>query len=292
MLSGPLIDIGLPIALFLIMTGMGLTLTPRDFREVLVAPRGTAWGLVAQILLLPALAFLLAWLLQLEPALAVGLVVIAACPGGTTSNIFTYLGGGDVALSVILTVLASLICILTLPLFTGLALDFYGREGLDVEMPVGRMVTALLVIVVIPLLIGMSIRHFAPALAARGERVVGVFGLVVLVALVVLIMIQLGDRVFELARRGGIAALALNLVGLALGWLGGLLFRLSAREAFAVAIELGIKNGTVGLMVTLTLLHSSEMSVPSAVYGVMMFVTGFLMLELARRKGLGRTGNV
>lgn len=289
MLSGPLIDIGLPIALFLIMTGMGMTLTPRDFREVLVAPRGTAWGLVAQVLLLPLLAFGLAQLLQLEPALAVGLVVIAACPGGTTSNIFTYLGGGDVALSVILTVLASLITILTLPLFTGLALDFYGRGGgLSVEMPVGRMVTALLVIVVVPLLLGMLIRHFAPVLAARGERAVGVFGLVVLVALVVLIMLQLGERVFELARRGGIAALALNLAGLALGWLGGRLFRLSRREAFTVAIELGIKNGTVGLMVTLTLLHSSEMSVPSAVYGIMMFVTGFLMLELARRLGLGR----
>jgi BASS family bile acid:Na+ symporter len=288
-LSGPLIDIGLPVALFLIMTGMGLTLTPRDFREVLIAPRGTAWGLVAQVLLLPLLAFGLALLLQLEPALAVGLVVIAACPGGTASNIFAFLGGGDVALSVILTVLASLVTIITLPLYTSLALEYYGRGGgAEIDMPVLRTVIALLVIVVVPLLIGMLVRHLAPNVAAKGERAVGVFGLVVLVVLIVLIMAQLGDRVLELARKGGIAALFLNIVGLALGWLGGRLFRLSQREAFTVAIELGIKNGTLGLMVTLTLLHSSEMSVPSAVYGVMMFATGFAMLALAKRLGLKR----
>lgn len=288
MLDNALINTGLPIALFLIMVGMGLTLTPKDFREVLVAPRGTLFGLVAQILVLPAVAFAMAWALGLDQALAVGLVIIAACPGGTTSNIFTYLGGGDVALSVILTVLASLVTIVSLPFFTSLALDVFGHGPQQIELPVMRTVLALLTIVVLPLIIGMCVRKFAPRAAAAGEKLVGVFGLMVLVVLIVAIMLQLGDQVVTLALQGGVAAAILNIAGLAIGLLGGRLVGLNYAQAFTVAIELGIKNGTIGLMVTLTLLHSSEMSVPSAVYGVVMFGFGMGMIALSRASGLGR----
>ena len=288
MLEGPLIDIGLPAALFLIMIGMGLTLTPKDFREVLIAPRATFYGLLAQVLLLPVFAFGLALLLGLGPAMAVGLVIIAACPGGTTSNIFAYLGGGDVALSVILTVLASLCSIVSLPLFTSWAMQYFNDTAVAFEMPVLRTIIALLVVVVVPLLIGMSMRKWAPRAAALGERAVGVFGLLVLVLVIVAIMMQLGDRIITLASQGSLAAIALNVVGLALGMVGGRIAGLSQREAFTVAIELGIKNGTVGLMITLSILHDSEMSVPSAVYGVMMFLFGFLMIVLARKLGLTR----
>ena len=120
-----LVEIGLPAALFLIMVGMGLTLTPKDFREVLIAPRATVYGLVAQIVLLPLVGVGLAMTLDLSPALAVGLVIIAACPGGTTSNLFAFLGRGDVALSIVLTVAASLVTVVTLPMFTSWALGHF-----------------------------------------------------------------------------------------------------------------------------------------------------------------------
>src|SRR5690606_26087143 len=147
--QGVLTEIGLPAALFVIMVGMGMTLTPKDFREVLVAPRATMFGLLAQVVVLPAIAFALAWLLSLPPALAVGLVVIAACPGGTTSNLFAYLGRGDAVLSSILTVLASLIAIIALPLFVERALLQWHDSAMAVGLPVMRAVNALFVIVLV-----------------------------------------------------------------------------------------------------------------------------------------------
>ncbi len=284
-----LIEIGLPAALFLIMVGMGLTLTPKDFREVLIAPRATVYGLVAQIILLPLVGVGLAMTLDLSPALAVGLVIIAACPGGTTSNLFAFLGRGDVALSIVLTVAASLITVVTLPMFTSWALGhFRDNSDLVLELPVLRTILTLVVIILVPVSIGMTLRHFRRDWAEKGEKLVSVFGLLVLVAVIAMLLVDLGAEALVLLRQGGAAVILLNLIGLGLGLFGGRLIGLSRPQAFTVAIELGIKNGTLGLMVTLTLLHSEAMSVPAAVYGVMMFLFGFLMIGYARLTGIGR----
>ena len=283
-----LVEIGLPAALFLIMVGMGLTLTPKDFREVLIAPRATVYGLVAQIVLLPLVGVGLAMTLDLSPALAVGLVIIAACPGGTTSNLFAFLGRGDVALSIVLTVAASLITIVTLPMFTSWALGHFQDSERVLELPVLRTILTLVVIILIPVGIGMTIRHFRQSWAEKGEKLVSIFGLLVLVAVIALLLIDLGEEALVLLRQGGMAVVLLNIIGLVLGMAGGRLMGLPRDQAFTVAIELGIKNGTLGLMVTLTLLHSDAMSVPAAVYGVLMFLFGFLMLGYSRLTGIGR----
>ncbi|HCE39866.1 MAG TPA: bile acid:sodium symporter [Alcanivorax sp.] len=283
-----LVSVGLPAALFLIMVGMGLTLTPKDFREVLVAPRATVYGLVAQIILLPLVGVGLAMSLDLAPALAVGLVIIAACPGGTTSNLFAFLGRGDVALSIVLTVAASLITIVTLPMFTSWALGHFQDSERVLELPVLRTILTLVVIILIPVGIGMTIRHFRQSWAEKGEKLVSIFGLLVLVAVIALLLIDLGEEALVLLRQGGMAVVLLNIIGLVLGMAGGRLMGLPRDQAFTVAIELGIKNGTLGLMVTLTLLHSDAMSVPAAVYGVLMFLFGFLMLGYSRLTGIGR----
>ncbi|MBF5051785.1 putative sodium/bile acid transporter family protein [Alcanivorax venustensis ISO4] len=283
-----LVEIGLPAALFLIMVGMGLTLTPKDFREVLIAPRATVYGLVAQIVLLPLVGVGLAMTLDLSPTLAVGLVIIAACPGGTTSNLFAFLGRGDVALSIVLTVAASLVTVVTLPMFTSWALGHFRDSDLVLELPVLRTILTLVVIILVPVSIGMTIRHFRQDWAVKGEKLVSVFGLLVLVAVIVMLLVDLGGEALVLLRQGGAAVILLNLIGLGLGLFGGRLIGLSRPQAFTVAIELGIKNGTLGLMVTLTLLQSDAMSVPAAVYGVMMFLFGFLMIGYARLTGIGR----
>ena len=283
-----LIAVGLPAALFLIMVGMGLTLTPKDFREVLVAPRATLYGLVAQILLLPMVGVGLALWLDLSPALAVGLVVLGACPGGTTSNLFAFLGRGDVALSIVLTVAASLITIVTLPMFTSWALGHFQDSERVLELPVLRTIITLFVIILIPVMLGMTLRHFRRDWAEKGEKLVSVFGLLVLVAVIALLLIDLGEEALVLLKQGGAAVILLNVIGLALGMLGGRLIGLDRPQAFTVAIELGIKNGTLGLMITLTMLQSEAMSVPAAVYGVLMFLFGFLMLGYSRVTGIGR----
>ncbi len=280
--QGPLIQIGLPVALFIIMVGMGLTLSVRDFRNVAVYPRSTVIGSVSQILLLPLIAFALIWVLGLSGPIAVGLVVIAACPGGTTSNLFTFLARGNVALSIVLTVLASLITIVTLPLFTNMAMGFYMQAGEQISLPVLQTIATLVVIILLPVSLGMWIRIKAPDLAKRSEGIVSLFGMLVLAALIVAIVIQVGDQFWTLLQSAGLAAAALNVCGIALGFAGGRFTGLPRKEALTVAIELGIKNGTLGLLVTLTLLDSSEMSVPSAVYSLIMFAFGVVLIAYGR----------
>lgn len=177
--QSPLIEIGLPAVLFVIMVGIGLTLTTDDFRREARAPKGAVVGLVAQLLLMPALGFAIAALLDLPPALAVGLVIAAACPGGTTSNLIAFLARANVALSIVLTVLASVATIVTLPVFVDLALRWQpAASDVAVRVPVGRTVLLLVAIVLVPVTIGMVVRRRAPERAGALERIVSLIGAV------------------------------------------------------------------------------------------------------------------
>ena len=281
--SSPLISAGLPIALFIIMIGIGMTLTIRDFRQVAVYPKGLIVGTLTQILLMPLVAFALASLLAVPPAIAVGLVIIAACPGGTTSNLFVLLARGNIALSIVLTVSASLITILTLPLFTNVALQFYMGTEEDIVLPVWKTIGMLVGIVLFPVAIGMQVRSRKPEVARKAESIVSVFGGVVLALLIVALMYGARDQIWELLKQAGPATILLNAAGIFIGLLAGRMTGLTQRESLAVAVELGVKNGTIALMVTLTLLESSAMSIPAAVYGVLMFPIGFLLAMYGRR---------
>ena len=284
--QSPLIEIGLPVSLMIIMAGMGLGLTPRDFRQVVTQPRAMFVGTVAQIVFIPLLAFGLAKLMGLSPAIAVGLVIIASCPGGTTSNIFTLLALGNVALSITLTVLASMLTIVTIPLFANLALDMYaiGAEAQAVKLPVLRTVLTLLVVTVLPVLFGMFVRHRSLPFAQKAQPYVGKFGLVVLLLLIAAIVYGTRNEILSLMAQAGPATTALNLGGIAIGFASSKLFGVSRGDALTIAIEVGIKNATIGLMVTLTLLDSAELAIPSAVYGILMFPLGGILVLLGRRK--------
>ncbi len=280
--SSPLISAGLPIALFIIMIGIGMTLTIRDFRQVAVYPKGMIVGTIAQILVMPLVAFMLATLLAVPPAIAVGLVIIAACPGGTTSNLFVLLSRGNIALSIVLTVSASLITILTLPLFTNIALQHYMGTEENIVLPVWKTVGMLIGIVLFPVAIGMVVRTRNPEVARKAESIVSIFGGVVLAVLIVALVYGVRDQIWELLKQAGPATILLNLAGIGLGLVAGRVAGLTQRESLAVAVELGVKNGTIALMVTLTLLESSAMSIPAAVYGVLMFPIGFVLAMYGR----------
>lgn len=288
MIDNPLIETGLPVALMIIMAGMGLTLTVADFRRVFVFPRAMLVGSVAQILLIPLLAFGLIELFGPSPAIAVGLVIIAACPGGAVSNVFTFLARANLALSIVLTVTASLITIFTIPFFTNLALDRYANVGAEaaVHLPVLDTIGRLAVIVVVPVAFGMFVRARFEKVATWGERFVNVFGLTVLAVIIAVLVFQTRNQIFMLLAQAGPSVVALNLGGVALGFLSGYLGGISRRDAMTIAIEVGIKNGTIGLMVSLTLLDNAEMAIPSAVYGVLMFVAGGLLAAYGRRKDI------
>jgi BASS family bile acid:Na+ symporter len=281
--SSPLISIGLPISLFIIMIGIGMTLTPRDFRQVAVFPKGIVVGTLAQIILMPALAFLLVPIFGLSPAIAVGLVIIASCPGGTTSNVFALMARGNVALSIILTVVANIITIVSLPLLTNLALGLYMDASEDIHLPLDRTIGTLVLIVLLPITIGMFLRHRFPAQSGKVESAVSLFGGLVLVALVVAITYGVRNEIGSLLAQAGPATITLILFGIGIGLLAGRMAGLERRDSIAVAMELGIKNATIGLLITINLLGSQAMSIPSAVYGVLMFFFGFLLILLGRR---------
>lgn len=282
--QSPLISIGLPIALFIIMIGIGLTLTAADFHREARQPRGVVVGTLAQLVLMPALGFAVAALLRLDPVIAVGLVIVAACPGGSTSNLIAYLARANVALSIVLTVLSSVAAIVTLPLYVNLALGWWpiGAEA-AVRMPVGQTVALLVGIILVPVTIGMAVRRRAPERAASLEKAVSLFGGVVLLLLIVAIVYSVRDRFWELMGAAGPAAILLNLGGVAAGFLSAALAGLSGRDRLTTGIELGVKNTTIGMLVAVTIIGSEAMAVPSAVYGLLMYASGFALVAFGQR---------
>lgn len=282
--QNPLVEIGLPSALFVIMVGIGLTLTTGDFRREARAPRGTVVGSLLQLLFMPAAGFAIAALLGLSPELAVGLVIVAACPGGTSSNLISFLARANVALSIVLTVLASVVTIVTLPMFANLALRWWPVGGESaVSVPLARTIGLLVGIVLVPVVIGMAVRRRSPERAAAMERGVSAFGGVILVVLIVGIAISLRDEFFTLLAEAGPAALLLNLVGLAVGWGAARGLGLAAKDGRTVAVELGIKNSTLGILIAVTVLGAEAIAVPSAVYGLLMYVSAAVLVVVGRR---------
>ncbi|MEM9304296.1 MAG: bile acid:sodium symporter family protein [Pseudomonadota bacterium] len=285
MQSSTLIQVGLPISLFVIMVGVGLTLRLRDFHNVVHYPRALLLGTLAQIALLPAIGFGLALALQLPPAIAVGLVIIAACPGGTTSNVFAYLAKGNLALSILMTAGASLITVATLPVFTNLAISTFTEQALEqpLELPVMKTVVMLLAVVFLPVMLGMGLRAWKAQLAGKLEGAVGAFGMLVLFSLVVLIVYQTRDHLWTLLVQAGPSVVALNLAGIAAGFGVARLAGADFVDGLTLAMELGIKNSTIGLTITLTLLGSADIAMPAALYGLLMFAFAAVLVVIGRR---------
>lgn len=282
--QSPFIEIGLPIALFVIMIGIGLSLTPQDFAAHARRPRASLVGLVGQLTLPPLAALGLAWAFGLPPLMALGVALVGAAPGGATSNLATYLARGSVALSIILTVAASFAAIATLPLWMDFAARIIpGVDQLNLSMPLGQTFALLFGIVLIPVAIGMFIRAKRPVLAEKMERFVGIVGVVVLVLLIVFIVLDVRERLVELLVAIAPVALLLNVCFILLGGLVGWLGRLSAADQLAISIEFSIRNTTLAMVLAFTVMGSPEVGVVSAVYSIVMYVSMFAIIAAGRR---------
>lgn len=282
--GSPLIEVGLPIALAVIMIGIGLTLSVADFRREARQPRGMVVGSIGQVLLTPLAGFAIVAVLDLDPVIGVGVIIAAACPGGTTSNLIAFLGRGNVALSIVMTVIASVVTIVTLPLFTEVALDWQlGVDG-GVEVPLGRTIGLLFGVILIPVLIGMVVRARNVALAARVERAVSIFGAVVLIGLIIGIAIGIGDDIPRYLRQAGPAMVLLNLAGMGIGWFSGRAAGLVWTDRLTLAMELGVKNSTLGILLATLLSNDFAYAVPSAVLGLVMYVSAAVLTVVGRRR--------
>ena len=270
MTDSTLITVGLPIALAIIMFGLGLSLTPDDFRRVARTPRAVAVALVLQVLVLPMVAFGLVKAFDVDPLLAVGVMLLAASPGGTTANLFSHLFRGDVALNITLTAINSVLAAISIPVITNLAIAHFDAEG-ELGLQLGKVVQVI-AIVLIPVFIGMVVRARSAAFAARADRPVRVFSIVVLVLVSVGALLGERENVVGYVEQVGLVAALFCLASLSLGYGGARLMRLDERQAIASAMEVGIHNTTVALTIALSVLDSAEVAVPSAVYSVLMYV--------------------
>ncbi|MBJ6982709.1 bile acid:sodium symporter family protein [Luteimonas sp. MC1572] len=262
----------LPLALGVIMLGLGLALTPGDFRRVARYPRAVLTGLTLQVLVLPWVAFGLALAFRLPAELAVGLMLLAASPGGATANIYSHLARGDVALNITLTAINSLLCLLTLPLILDLALQYFMGSGQYVPPPV-RKIVEVAVIIVLPVALGMVIRRFAPRFAAWSEKPLRMLSVLVLALLVVAAVVQSREVLVAYFAVVGLACLLFNLASMGIGYAAPLGLRLPRPQAIAIAMEIGIHNGTLAIYVALNVLGNPAMSIPAAVYSLVMFFT-------------------
>jgi BASS family bile acid:Na+ symporter len=276
-------DVLLPLGLAVIMGSLGLSLTTEDFRRVLVAPRGVLLGMANLLLLSPLLAFAAAELFQLEPVFAVGLVIMGAAPGGVLANLLTHLARGETALSVTLTAISSVLAVITVPLYLRLAIDHFGAD-LGTHVSILATVARVFVITVIPLSIGMAIRARRPAGAAAVEPRLKRAALIAFALIVIGAVASEWDRVTESFGTVAPAALALNVAAMGLSFTLSRLARLPERQSTAIALELGIHNGTLTIAVAVSI--EPALAIPAAVYSSFMFLTAVpFALFMARRNG-------
>lgn len=265
----------LPLALAIVMLGMGLSLVPEDFKRITRYPKAVVVGTVCQIVLLPLIGVLIARVVPMEPALAVGLIVVAVCPGGPSSNLLTYLAKGDVALSVTLTAVSSIITVFTIPLFTNWALQSFLGKSAAIALPIGSTMLQIFLITLLPTAIGMVIRQQFPNTARRLEKQMSRLAVGLLALIIVLLLVREGSKLPGFLMQVGVGVLLLNLLSTLAGFLVGKLFRLPMAQQICIAIEVGIQNGTLAIAITAGLLNNPDMAVPAAIYSLLMYITGF-----------------
>jgi BASS family bile acid:Na+ symporter len=225
------------------------------------------------------------WFFNLEPILAVGVMIIAAAPGGPTSNLITQVCKGNIALSVTLTAITSFVTILSIPLILSFALDYFGSgTATPIELPVLSTILQITVITVIPISIGMIIRRFRPHFADRMEQPMRIASTVIFILVFIAVVAANFSMIGEAMKRVGLVTLLLNIATMGLGYLTARMFQLKEKNAISITIESGIQNGTLAFVIATTILMNVEMGIPTVAYSIWMFVTGgILMWQLGKR---------
>jgi len=279
-----LISIGLPVAIGIIMCGIGLHLTLADFTRVREFPRSVLVGVAGHYVLLPALGFATAWLFRLPPELAVGLVLVAACPSGNMANTLTFLARGNVALAICLSVISALVTFLSIPLLVGLASEVFLGAARAVRVPVLETVQHLAGILLLPIAAGMLVRARLPRVAQALQPWVGRFAVALLVVLILGIAITQRGALTAAALQAGPAAFALSCAAIGGGYALGRLAGLPPRDVLTVSLEVGVQNGALAILIALSVLESAQAAIPGALYGALMYLPALAVVAIGRRR--------
>ncbi|MEG0196837.1 bile acid:sodium symporter family protein [Acinetobacter sp.] len=273
------ITIGMPIALIIIMMGLGFEVTLNDFKRVKENPRNVVIALFCQLILLISIAFCLAKLFKLEPLLAVGLMILAASPGGSTANLFSYLFKGDIALNITLTAFNSVIAAFTLPIVATLSLSYFMQDSTIVGIQLDKLVQVFLLIQV-PLTMGMIIRAKKPNFAKKMESFVKYFSVTFLVLICIGALFKEREHLADYFASVGAVCALFCAISLAIGYFIPRLFKMNEAQSRACAFEIGIHNSAVALTIAISVLGNTTIAIPAAVYSVIMiffaFTVGFI----------------
>ncbi len=274
----------LAISLMIIMLGMGLSLVVDDFKRIFIQPKAIFIGLINQILILPVFAFLLASLFPIQPEIAVGVMILAACPGGPTSNLISHLAKADTALSVTLTAFSSFITILTIPFIVNFALEKFLDQNTIIQLDVVQTFLQILLIVIIPISVGMLIRSYKETFALKMAKPVRIASGILLIIIILGLIIKERETLATSFKQAGLLVVCLNLIVMFFAFYSAKLFKVSSKRSLSISIESGIQNGTLGITVAVVLLNNSAFALVSAVYGVLMFISGAIAIYIGSKQ--------
>ena len=273
-----------PIALALIMLGLGLGLTVQDFKRVITTPKDFSVGIICQLILLPIVAYIIVLILRLPIEIALGLMIIAAAPGGVTSNVLTKFANGDVALSISLTAVGSLISIISVPFIIFTSADLLGVTQMSKEITMTGIALKMALVVTIPVIIGMIIRSFASNFISSNLKVINkITGFLFLIVFIA-VWIEERDNIFNYLAQAGIAVLILNIVMMILAFYIAKFFASGNPQKKCIALECGLQNGTLAVFVATQIFDKVAYVVPTAAYALIMYITGFIFIYVLRDK--------
>lgn len=275
----------LPI-LTLLMFDLGLTLSISDFKMFIQRPRPILVGLAGQIIILPLIAFLLAWATGLQSIFFIGLVLIACCPGGSSSNIFSMLAKGDVPLSVSLTALSSIITLITIPFILDFAVSFVGNEGAGIHLPVGNLLVQNILLMLVPIAVGMAVKKYASKAAVKIEKVLSKLAFPALVFLAGAYFIQHRDTIANNFSLLGLSVTVLLIASICGGWLLAKLTGLTGKEQKTIVIEVGMQNAAQAIAIASSpfIFNDSAIAIPAIIYALMMNVVLLIFVGFTKIK--------
>ena len=272
-----------PIALALIMLGLGLGLTKQDFTRVIKTPKDFLLGLVSQLIILPIVAFLLIKFLGTSPEIALGVMIIAAAPGGITSNILTKFANGDVALSISLTAIISILSIITVPLIVFNSADLIGISFESEDINITSTALKMALVVAVPVFIGMIIRNFADNfISSRTSIINKITGFLFLIVFIA-IWIEERDNIFNYLAQAGLVVLNLNIVMMAIAYFLAKKFASGIKQVKCISLECGLQNGTLAVFVATEISNEIVYMIPTAAYALIMYITGFIFIWILRK---------
>jgi BASS family bile acid:Na+ symporter len=273
----------LPLAIAIIMVGLGLSLTIADFKRIFQFPKAIIVGLLTQMIILPIFCFGIAIITQLPPELAVGLMLLAAAPGGPSANLYSHMANGDVALNVSLTALNSLLSIISIGLIVNLSMTYFMQANTFVPLQFQKLSEVFLLIIT-PIGLGMSLKFYFPKTANRAEKYVKIASGIFLALLICLAGLKEIDHLWEDLTIVGGAALAFNLGCLGIGYGLPRVLNLPPKQAVAISMEVGIHNGSLAIYIALSILNNGTMTIPAVVYSLIMFITAAIFAIWSQNK--------